>query len=63
MSPKSKRGFREVPFLPAVADALQRQLARDLAAGRGQADDFVFATRTGRPYTRQNISERGIEEA
>ena len=35
----------------------------ELAAGRGQAYDFVFCTRNARPYTRQNISERGIEEA
>ena len=36
---------------------------RSLEAGRGQAHDFVFVTRTGRPYTRQNTSERGIEAA
>ena len=63
VNPKSKRGLREVPFLPAVTAALERHLESELAAARGQADDFVFATRTGRPYTRQNISERGIEEA
>jgi integrase len=63
VNPKSRRGLREVPFLPAVTAALERHLGSELAAGRGQADDFVFATRTGRPYTRQNISERGIEEA
>ena len=60
---KSKRGVREIPFLPVVADALTEHLETELAAGRGQPDDFVFCTRTGRPYTRQNISERGIEKA
>src|SRR4029077_2591975 len=49
--------------LPVVEDALAKQLEAELAAGRGEADDFVFCTKTGRPYTRQNISERGIEEA
>jgi site-specific recombinase XerD len=60
---KSRRAARVMPFLPAVADALSRHLRAELEAGRGQADDFVFVTRTGRPYTRQNISERGIEAA
>jgi integrase len=60
---KSKRGVREMPFLPVVAKALTVHLEAELAAGRGQADDFVFCTRNGRPFTRQNISERGIEEA
>jgi site-specific recombinase XerC len=46
-----------------VAEALATHLELELAAGHGQDDDFVFCTRTGRPYTRQNISERGIEEA
>jgi integrase len=60
---KSRRGVREMPFLPVVRDALETLLASELAVGRGRADDFVFVTRTGRPFTRQNVSERGIEEA
>jgi integrase len=60
---KSKRGVREMPFLPVVAETLAAHLELELAASRGQADDFVFCTRSGRPYTRQNISERGIEKA
>ena len=60
---KSKRGVRDMPFLPMVADALAAHLELELAAGRGQDDDFVFCTKNARPYTRQNISERGIEEA
>jgi integrase len=60
---KSKRGKREIPFLPVVADALTSHLEAELAAGRGEPDAFVFCTRNGRPYTRQNISERGIEKA
>jgi site-specific recombinase XerC len=52
-----------MPFLPLVVDALEKHLETELAAGRGQAGDFVFSTRNGRPYTRQNISERAIEEA
>jgi site-specific recombinase XerC len=49
--------------LPVVADALTKHLEVERAASRGQPDDFVFCTRNGRPYTRQNISERGIEKA
>jgi site-specific recombinase XerD len=60
---KSRRGVRAVPFLPVVAEALAAHLESELKAGRGGEDDFVFCTRTGRPFTRQNISERGIEEA
>lgn len=60
---KSRRGIREMPFLPIVWETLEAHLASELRAGRGQADDFVFVTRTGRPFTRQNVSERGIEEA
>ena len=60
---KSRRGVREMPFLPVVTEALTSQLAKEMAAGRGGPDDFVFVTANGRPYTRQNISERGIEEA
>jgi integrase len=60
---KSRRGVREVPFPPVVVEALTNHLEVELASGRGQPDDFVFCTRTGRPYTRQNISERAIEKA
>ena len=60
---KSKRGVREMPFRPVVAETLAAHLHLELAAGRGESDDFVFSTRNGRPYTRQNISERGIEAA
>ena len=60
---KSRRGVREIPFLPVVSDALTKHLEAEPAAGRGQPDDFVFCTRNGRPYTRQNISERGTEKA
>jgi site-specific recombinase XerD len=52
-----------MPFLPVVEQALTVQLAREIAAGRGESGDFVFLTANGRTYTRQNISERGIEEA
>lgn len=52
-----------MPFLPVVEDALATQLAREIPAGRGRSDDFVFLTANGPTYTRQNISERGIEEA
>ena len=60
---KSRRGVRVVPFLPVVAEALASHLQAELLAGRGEPDGFVFCTRTGRTFTRQNISERGIEEA
>ena len=60
---KSERGKRTVPFLPVVAEALAAHLEAELAAGRGQADDFVFVTRFGRPLTRQNVSERAILKA
>jgi site-specific recombinase XerD len=60
---KSRRGVRIVPFLPVVAETLASHLQAELQAGRGHEDDFVFCTRNGRPFTRQNISERGIEEA
>ena len=52
-----------MPFLPVVEDALTAHLATEVASGRGSEDEFVFATSRGRPYTRQNISERGVEEA
>lgn len=42
---KSKRGVREMPFLPMVAESLAAHLEAELAAGRGQDDDFVFCTR------------------
>ena len=60
---KSRRGVREMPFLPVVTEALASQLAKEIEAARGGSDDFVFVTPHGRPYMRQNISERGIEEA
>ena len=60
---KSRRGIRIVPFLPIVRDTLIAHLAREQAAGRGRDEDFVFVTRTGRPLTRQAVSERGIEKA
>jgi integrase len=60
---KSRRGVRSVPFLPVVAEALAFHLQGELRAGRGEPDGFVFCTRTGRTLTRQNVSERGIEEA
>ena len=63
MKTKSRRGVRIVPFLPVVAETLAAHLQSELQAGRGQEDNFVFCTRNGRPFTRQNISERGIEEA
>jgi integrase len=63
VKPKSRRGARQVPFLPVVRDALIELLATQQHAGRGGDDDFVFATRSGRPFTRQNISERAIAKA
>ena len=63
MKTKSRRGVRIVPFLPVVAETLASHLQSELQAGPGHDDDFVFCTRNGRPFTRQNISERGIEEA
>jgi integrase len=60
---KSKRGMREIPFLPVVVEALTDHLEAELGAGRGEPDDVVFCTRNGRPYTRQNISERAIQMA
>jgi integrase len=60
---KSTRGVRVVPFLPVVRETLIDHLASEQAAGRGGDGDFLFATQTGRPYTRQNVSERGIERA
>jgi len=42
---KSRRGVREMPFLPVVRETLEAALATELAAGRGQTNDFVFVTR------------------
>jgi integrase len=63
VKPKSQRGRRTIPLLPIVHETLISHLAREQAAERGRDQDFVFCTRTGRPYNRQNISERGIEQA
>jgi integrase len=60
---KSMRGIRTVPFLPVVRETLIDHLANEQDAGRGRDEDFLFVTRTGRPLTRQNVSERGIEQA
>jgi integrase len=63
VKPKSRRSRRVIPFLEIVRETLMTHLAAEQDVGRGCDSDFVFVTRTGRPYTRQNVSERGIEQA
>ena len=62
VKPKSRWGVREVPFLPAVREELIEHLAAEQRKGRGHDQDFVFVTPNGRPLTRQNVFERGIEK-
>jgi integrase len=42
--PKSRFGRRRLKLAPAVAAELRSHYERELAAGRGSADDFVWAT-------------------
>jgi integrase len=59
---KTKASERDVPLFPAVEHALATLLERELATGRGQEDDLVFTTRTGKPLSLRNIA-RAVEEA
>ena len=64
VKPKSRRGTRQVPFLPVVREALIELLAIKTAACRTWTRRRLrLRDRTGRPFTRQNISERGIAKA
>lgn len=51
-----------MPLFPAVENALAELLERELAAGRGQEVDLVFATRSGKPLSLRNVA-RAVEEA
>jgi integrase len=59
---KTKASERDVPMFPAVENALAELLERELAAGRGQEADLVFATRSGKPLSLRNVA-RAVEEA
>jgi integrase len=59
---KTKASERDVPLFPAVENALAELLERELAAGRGQEVDLVFATRSGKPLSLRNVA-RAVEEA
>jgi integrase len=54
---KTRASERDVPMFPAVENALAHLLQRELAAGRGQEDDLVFASRTGRPLSLRNVAK------
>ena len=49
-------------MFPAVENVLAERLQRELAVGRGQDDELVFATRSGRPLSHRNVA-RAVEEA
>jgi integrase len=59
---KTKASERDVPMFPAVENVLAELLERELAAGRGQEADLVFATRSGKPLSSRNVA-RAVEEA
>jgi integrase len=59
---KTKASERDVPLFPAVENALAELLERELAVGRGQEADLVFATRSGKPLSLRNVA-RAVEEA
>jgi integrase len=61
--PKTRASRRTVPLFPALERALTEQLKSELAAGRGQAEDFVFCTRRGKPHSQRNVAKRGVEAA
>jgi integrase len=59
---KTRASERDVPMFPAVENALAGLLQRELAVGRGQEDELVFATRGGRPLSQRNVA-RAVEQA
>jgi site-specific recombinase XerD len=64
----SQAGRAKVRRTTAMARSTRRrmliaQLDAEQAAGRGSETDWVFVTQPGRPYTRSNVSERGVEKA
>lgn len=59
---KTRASERDVPMFPAVEQAFAERLQAELAAGRGQDDELVFATRSGRPLSQRNVA-RAVEEA
>jgi integrase len=59
---KTRASEREVPMFPAVEHALAERLQHELGVGRGQSDELVFATRSGRPLSQRNVA-RAVEEA
>jgi integrase len=63
VAPKTRASLRNVPLFPALERVLTERLAAELAAGRGQAGDFVFCTRRGQPLSQRNVAGRGVEAA
>jgi len=59
---KSRRGVREMPSRWSLTRS-RRSWRERLPRGVGSQTNFVVLTSNGRTYTRQNVSERGIEEA
>jgi integrase len=57
---KTDAGVRDAPILPALRDEL---LAYKAACTRIGADELVFATRNGRPLTRDNTRQRVLAKA
>lgn len=61
---KSGRDPYTTTILPALEAELTRRLESELAAGRGQADDFVCAMpRTGLPPHQRNLTQAVIDAA
>jgi integrase len=58
--PKTKKGLRRVPLGDDMVAFLRRH---KLASTFSQAEDFVFASRSGTPLSHRNVQVRGFEAA
>jgi integrase len=58
--PKTKKGLRRVPLGDDMVAFLRRH---KLAARFSQAEEFVFASRSGTPLSHRNVQVRGFEAA
>jgi integrase len=58
--PKTASGKREVVMFPNLAAMLREHRLRSPFSQDG---DFVFATRTGTPFSQRNVTGRGLDKA
>jgi integrase len=58
--PKTANAKREIVMFPNLATMLREHRLRSPFSKDG---DFVFATRTGTPFSQRNVTKRGLEKA